>query len=103
MFSGGGGEFEILLLEVRVFFVEAREERTAVFFVTDCALLLLFIEAGLFAFFDGDTDDLHCRGVAVIGVARRNGHQHIQPLNDLTEYRMLVIQMRSGFVCDKEL
>src|SRR5215204_4297046 len=67
------------------------EERTEVFFVTGCALLVFFIESCLFAFFDGDTDDLHCRGIAVVWVTRRNGHQYIQTLHYLTEDAMLII------------
>ena len=92
-----------MVLFCAVFFVLAREERTAVFFVTGCALLLFFIESCLFAFFDGDTDDLHGGGVAVVGVARRNGHQHVQPFHDLTEDAVLVVEMRGGTMGNEKL
>ena len=54
------------------FFVVAREERAGVCFAVPCAPFVLFFETGLFVFFDGDTDDLHCWSVAVIRVTRRD-------------------------------
>ena len=41
--------------------------------------------------------------LAITRVTRRNGHEHIQAFHDLTKDTVLVIQMRSGSVCDKEL
>src|SRR5258706_11879633 len=101
--DNGGAGFTIRLFEASVFFVGTREERTAVFFFACCALLVFIFESSLFAFFDGDMDDLHCRGIAVVWVAWRNGHQYIQAFNHLTEDAVAVVQVRSGSMCDKKL
>ena len=77
-----------------------REERTEDFFVVLCTLI---VGALLFAFFDGDTVDLHSWGIDVAGVPRRNGHEHIQAFNDLTKDAVLIVQVRRGDVCDKKL
>ena len=80
-----------------------REERTEVFFFVLGALLVCFAVTFLFAFFDGDTDDLYCWRIDVARVARGNGHQHIQSLNNLAKDTVLVVQMRCGNMCDEEL
>jgi hypothetical protein len=67
------------------------------------ALCTLLVETLLFTFFDDDTFDLHGRSTWIIGVARRNGHEHIQTLDNLTKDTVLVIQMRCGDVGDEEL
>ena len=83
--------------------VLAREERTEVFFVVLGALLVFFAEPLLFAFFDGDTDDLYCGSIAVVRVTRWDGHQHIESLDNLTEDTMLIIEMGRGSMGDEEL
>lgn len=80
-----------------------REERTEVFFAVLGALFIFFVEALLFAFFNGDTDDLHCGSIAVVRITRRDGHQHIESLHNLTKNAVLVIEMGCGTVCDEEL
>ena len=57
----------------------------------------------LFGFFDGDTFDLYSRSIDVTRITRRDGHQHIQSLDNLTKDTVPVIQMRRGTVRDKEL
>ena len=75
----------------RLFFVTTREERTEVFFGFFCALSVFFDETLLLAFFDGNTDNLHRWGGAVIWVTRRNGHEHIQSFHNLTKDAVLVV------------
>ena len=65
-----------------------REECTEDFFVVLCTL---FVGALLFTFFNGDMVDLHRRSIDVIRVARRNGHEDIQPLYDLPKDGVLVV------------
>src|SRR5258706_7074816 len=99
----GGAGFTLRLFEAIVFFVGTREERTAVFFFACCALLVFIFESCLFAFFDGDIDDLHCRGISVVWVAWRNGHQYIQAFNHLTEDAVAAVQKPRGAESKKKL
>lgn len=89
----------------------AREER-AVAFLRSCALFPgvsrpggcdCLAEAFLFVFFDSDTVDLYRGSIGIVGVTRRNGHEHIQSFHNLTENSMPVIQMGSGSMCDEKL
>ena len=79
---------------------DERKERTGDFSVCPCALFVVF---ALLAFFDGDTFDLHRWSVDIARIARRDGHQHIQPFHDLAEDSMFVIQVRGGTVCNEKL
>ena len=86
------------------FFLEtAREKRADSFFLAFCAPPDFFIEAFLFAFFNGDVIDLYSGCVDVAWIARRNGHQDVQPLDNLTKDAMSIVKMRSRGVCNKEL
>jgi len=85
-----------------VFLVVTREERT-VDFVILCALLSSFVITFLLAFFNFDTDDLHCGGIAVVRVTRRNGHEYVEPIHNLTKDSVAVVQMWCGKVCDEKL
>ena len=57
----------------------------------------------LVGFFDGDTFDLYSGSIYITRVTRRDGHQNVQAVHDLTEDRVPVIQMRRGTMRDKEL
>src|SRR4026207_1316988 len=82
-------------------FIATREERTEVFFFG--TLFGFLVKFFLFGFFNGDTDNLYGRRVAVVWVARRNGHEHIQPFHDLAKNAVAIVQMRSGNMCYEEL
>ena len=71
------------------FLAGTREERTEVFCF--CTLFGFLVAFFLLSFFDGDTDDLYCGSIAIIWIARRNRHKHIQPFNDLTEDAVTII------------
>ena len=88
---------------VEDFRVVAREECAEVFFWGFCTLFFFVFAARLFAFFDGDTDDLHRGGTSVIGVAWRDGHEYIESFHHLTEYAVPVVQVGGGAVRDEEL
>ena len=80
-----------------------REERTADFPVCFCALFFFTGVECLFAFFDGDTLDLHRGSIAVVRVTRRTGHENIQPFNNLAKDRVFVIEVWRGEVRDEKL
>lgn len=79
------------------------EERAEVFFAVFCAFFFLLFKSDLFAFFDGDTDDLHCWCIAVVGIAWRNGHKDIESFHDLAKHTVFAIKMGGWYVRDKEL
>ena len=62
-----------------------------------------FVALFLVGFFDGDTFDLYSGSIYITRVTRRDGHQNVQAVHDLTEDRVPVIQMRRGTMRDKEL
>src|SRR5215213_3368671 len=82
---------------------ETREECAEVFLAVFCALFDFLVEAFLFAFFDSDTVDFHSWSIHVTRVARRDGHEDVQTLYNLSEDSVPVIQVRRGAMGDKEL
>ena len=85
-----------------IFFVVTREERTDDC-TAFCALFFSVVETFLFAFFNGDTDDLHGGGVAVAWVTRRYGHEHVESFHDLSEDTVFVVQVRCWSMGNEEL
>jgi len=72
-------------------FMGTREERADPFFLAFCELFDFFGEASLFAFFNGDVIDLYSGCVDIAWIARRNGHQDIQSLDNLANDTMSIV------------
>src|SRR5215216_1955174 len=92
-----------LFMDLGSFFELAREERAELFLFVFCALFGFLVGTFLFAFFNSDTIDFYSRSIDITWITRRNGHQHIQSLHDLTKDRVFVIQMWCGGMSNKKL
>ena len=96
--AGNADGFDLAM----IFLCLTREEPTEDFFGF-CGLFTFVFETCLFAFFDGDTVDLHCGCAAVVWITGGDGHQHVQAFDNLAKDGVAIIQMRGGNMRDKEL
>src|SRR5690349_7933086 len=71
--------------ECSAFSTAALEERADWRLDFFCAFSVFLAGTFLFGFFDGDTFDLYSGSIHITGVARRDGHEHIQTFYHLTK------------------